>query len=192
MALAPLATVADLEVRGVTVSPDEEAAVNAFLATASSLIRAAAGSPISETTSTIVLEGGPGSRLRLPGPPVRSVSAVLVDGQVATGWKLASGALVGAAGWQPGPGPSEVTVTYTHGLPEVPADIVDMACRLAGQALAALRSGDATARAIESERIGDYQAKYADTETGTMALSGFQRSRLASRFGGGIGVVRAL
>lgn len=192
MALAPLATVADLTALGVTVDPDEEDAVNAYLAAASSLVRTAAGSPISETTSTVVLEGSPATRLRLPGLPVRSASAALIDNQPATGWRLVSGALYRAAGWQPGPEPSEVTVTFTHGLTDVPDDIKDMVCRLAGQALSALRSGDATARAIESERIGDYQATYADVETGTMSLSDVQRSRLAARFGGGVKVVRTL
>lgn len=192
MALAPLASVADLEARGVTISPSEVATVNVFLDVASALVREAAGSPISETTSTVVLEGERVSRLRLPGPPIRSVSAVLVDGQAVTGWKLASGALYGAAGWRPGPDPSDVEVTYVHGLPTVPADIVDLVCRLAGQELSAFRSGEGTAsRALKSERIGDYAAEYdTDAETGTMSLTQFQRDRLAARFGGGVGTAR--
>jgi hypothetical protein len=191
MALAPLATVADLEARGVTITPDEAPTVNVFLDVASALVRDAAGSPISETTSTVALEGVPDPRLFLPGPPIRSVSAVLVDGQAVTGWKLASGALFGAAGWSSGPDPSEVTVTYVHGLPTVPADIVDLVCRLVGQELVSFRSGEgATSRAVQSERIGDYQVTYADTESGTMSLTSFQRARLAARFGGGVGTVR--
>lgn len=190
MALAPLASVADLEARGVTVDPSEVATVNVFLDVASALVREAAGSPISETTSTVVLEGERVSRLRLPGPPIRSVSAVLVDGQAVTGWKLASGALYGAAGWRPGTDPSDVEVTYVHGLPTVPADIVDLVCRLAGQELSAFRSGEVASRAVQSERIGDYQVTYADTESGTMILTSFQRERLAARFGGGVGTAR--
>jgi hypothetical protein len=190
MALAPLASVADLEARGVTIDPSEVATVNVFLDVASSLVREAAGSPISETTSTVVLEGERISRLRLPGPPIRSVSEVLVDGQAVTGWKLASGALYGAAGWRPGCEPSDVEVTYVHGLPTVPADIVDLVCRLAGQELSAFRSGEGVSRAVQSERIGDYQVTYADTESGTMILTAFQRERLAARFGGGVGTAR--
>ncbi|QDH92113.1 head-tail adaptor [Streptomyces phage Dubu] len=190
MALPTLATVADLEARGVTIEPSEVAAVNVYLDVASTLVRDAAGSPISQTTSTVVLEGEPGPRLFLPGPPVRSVSAVLVDGQAVTGWKLASGALVRAAGWRPGPDPSEVTVTYVHGLPTVPSDIVDLVCRLVGQALVSYRSGETLSRAVQTERIGDYQVTYADTETGTMSLTSFQRDRLAARFGGGVGTAR--
>lgn len=190
MALPTLATVADLEARGVTIDPSEVDTVNVYLDVASTLVRDAAGSPISQTTSTVVLEGEPGPRLRLPGPPVQSVSAVLVDGQAATGWKLVSGALFGAAGWRPGPDPSEVTVTYVHGLPTVPSDIVDLVCRLVGQALVSYRSGETLSRAVSQERIGDYSVTYADTETGTMSLTSFQRDRLAARFGGGVGTAR--
>lgn len=189
MALAPLATVADLEARGVTVDASETTAVTTFLDVASTIVRDAAGSPISQTTSTVVLEGGPATRLRLPGQPVQSVSAVLLDGVAISDWTLASGALFRAAGWRTSCNPSTVQVTYVHGMATVPSDIVDLVCRLAGQALASLRSGDPLARAVESERIGDYQVTYAGTETGTMALSAFQRSRLAARFGSGAGTL---
>ncbi|WP_327301968.1 hypothetical protein [Streptomyces albidoflavus] len=175
--MTPLASIADLTARGVVVSAEEEDAVNAFLATASALLRDAAGSPISETTSTVTLYGE-GRRLTLPGTPCTAVSEVYEDGEPVTDYVLVNGSLWRSCGFH---GP--VTVTYTHGLPEVPADIVDMVCRLAGQALSAFRSGDATTRAVRSERIGDYSVSYADTETGTMTLSDAQRARLAARFG---------
>lgn len=190
MALAPLATAADLEVRGVTIAPDELAIVNVYLDVASTLVRGAAGSPISETTTTVTLEGEPGPRLRLPGQPIRSVSAVLVDGQAVTDWRLHSGALVRAAGWA-GCEPSDVAVSYVHGLAEVPADIVDMVCRMVGQELLSFRSGEGVSRVLKTERIGDYSAGYdTDLETGTLALTQFQRDRLAARFGGGAAAVR--
>lgn len=188
MALEPLATIADLAARGVTVEAPETAAVNVYLNVASSLVRDAAGSPISETTSTVTLEVR-GTRVPLPGQPVTAVSGVFVDGVAVTDYKLLSGALVRSCGFRPG---SEVTVTFTHGLPTVPADIVDLVCRLAGQELVSLRSGETSSRAVESERIGDYSVKYDDIETGTMALSDFQRKRLAARFGAGAGMVRTL
>lgn len=188
MALAPLATIADLTARGVTVDSSELAAVNVYLDVASTLVREAAGSPISETVSTVTLEGR-GTRLHLPGAPVAAVSDVLVDGVAVSDYRLLSGALTRSCGFDDG---TEVTVTYTHGLSTVPADIVDLVCRLAGQELAALRSGETASRAVESERIGDYSVKYADTETGTMVLSSFQRNRLAARFGGGARAVRSL
>ncbi|MGW3674633.1 hypothetical protein [Streptomyces sp. NPDC005166] len=188
MALAPLATVADLTARGVTVDPSEVAAVTLYLGVASTLVRDAAGSPISATVSTVKLEGR-GGRLLLPGSPVTGVSAVLADGVAVSDYRLLSGALTRACGFAEG---CEFEVTYTHGLSAVPADIVDMVCRLAGQELAALRSGEASSRAITTERIGDYSVTYSDAETGTMLLTDFQRARLAARFGGGAVVVRSL
>lgn len=193
MALIPLATVADLEARGVTVAGTEVAPVTTYLSVASSLVRDAAGTPITETTSTITLEGDHDKRLRLPGGPIRSVSAVDIDGQAVTDYKLASGAVWrelgwravgwGSYGWRGRDQPTDVTVTYVHGLPAVPDDIVDMVCRLAGQALSQFRSGDPMARMVESERIGDYQVKYSGAESGILSLSDAQRSRLAARFG---------
>jgi hypothetical protein len=189
MALAPLATIADLETRGVTVDPSEVDAVNVHFGVASTLVRDAAGSPISAVTSTVTLEGR-GSRLQLPGGPATAVSDVSVDGLAVTDYKLLSGALVRSCGFPDG---SEVTVTYTHGFATVPADIVDLVCRLVGQELTAMRSGEVTSRGITSERIGDYSVTYSDAETGTMCLSEYQRNRLAARFGnGGSITVRSL
>jgi hypothetical protein len=188
MALDPLATIADLEARGVTVAESETTVVNTYLDVASAVIRQAAGSPISEVTSTVTLEGR-GDRLALPGKPVTAVSAVAVDDLAVTDYKLLSDALTRPCGFHRG---SLVTVTYQHGLPVVPVDIIDLACRLAGQALAAFRSGDPMQRALTSERIGDYAVTYADTETGTMTLSDRQRKSLSARFGNAGTVVRSL
>lgn len=187
--MEPLATIADLEARGVTVEASEVGAVTVYLDVASTLVRDAADSPISETTSTIKLEGAGGSRLHLPGQPVTAVSAVGEDGRALQDWKLLTGALVRPCGFSEG---VEYTVTYTHGLPVVPADIVDLVCRLAGQELVALRSGDSASRPLKTERIGDYSVSYdTDIDSGTMLLTDFQRKRLAARFGNGAGAVRA-
>ncbi|MFF8942839.1 hypothetical protein ACF1A5_11320 [Streptomyces sp. NPDC014864] len=137
----------------------------------------------------MTLEGqGTTSRLHLPGKPVTAVSAVSIDGVACTDWTLVSGALARPHGFAEG---TAVEVTYTHGLPAVPADIVDLVCRLAGQALVALRAGEPMGRAVTSERIGDYSVTYADSETGGMSLSDFQRNRLAARFGGSISFGRS-
>jgi hypothetical protein len=192
MALTALASIADLQARGVAVDVTEQAVATTYLDTASALVREAAGTPISEATSTVTVVGGLGPWLRLPGAPVGAVSAVLVDGVAVTDYRLANDRLYRADGWQQDCGPSLVTVTYTHGLATVPADIVDLVCRLAVQALLSYREGDPIGRAATSVRIGDYAVTYADTETGTMALSETQRKRLAARFGGSITSVRAL
>jgi hypothetical protein len=197
MALAPLATVADMEARGVTVASGEDVFLATALDSASTVVREAAGSPISEATSTVELEGEPVSRLRLPGLPVRSVSEVLLDGSPVTDWRLRSGALWRAGGWSPGCAPSAVSVTYVHGLPEVPSDIVDLVCRMAGQALLAFRENeDALAaladKPLSQERIGDWSATYTFApEYSVMELPGKMRSRLAARFGGNLAAVRS-
>lgn len=191
MALAPLATVEDLEARGLTVDPAEVSVVNVYLRVASAAVREAAGTAISRTTSTITLEGAPGQRLTLPGAPIVSIDAVTVDGEAVTDWRLTSGRLWRAAGWT-GCEPSEIQVTYTHGLLEVPEDIVDLVCRMAAAALNAYRSEDGgaalgTAKEVTSERIGDWAVTYgADGRISEMDLPGYWRERLQARFGGGI------
>ncbi|MEV6450921.1 hypothetical protein AB0M75_06400 [Streptomyces anulatus] len=196
MALQPLATVADLTARGLTVDPSETVVVGTFLEVASSAVREAAGCPISQTTSTVTLEGEADTRLRLPGPPVTAVASVLLDGAAVTDWRLTGGRLWRAAGWAGAGGPSEATVTYTHGLPTVPADIVDLVCRIAAAALLSHRSEDdgtgIAAADIRSERIGDYAVTYGDDGLiSEMELPDYLRERLAARFGGGAELVRS-
>lgn len=193
MALSPLASTADLEARGVTVDASEADAVAALLDVASTVVRDAAGSPISQTTSTIVLEGTPTQRLHLPGQPVQSVASVAIDGQEVEDWRLASGALFRAAGWGSTLCPSSVEVTYTHGLAEVPADIVDIVCRLVGQALVSFRESPEaalSARPVIQERIGDYSVTYSySPDFSPMELPKYLRARLAARFGNAAGTV---
>jgi hypothetical protein len=182
MALPPLATLADLTARGTPV--DDVNLAGIYLDIASSLIRTAAGHAIAQTTATVVLDGTCTTRLRLPGSPVTAVHSVLMDEVPVTDYRLSAGCLVHSAGWFG----DAVEVTYTYGLPVVPADVVDMVCRLTAHALA----GDPAARAIRSERIGDYSVTYSDTETGTMSLSDSQRHRIAARFGSSLVSARSL
>ena len=191
MALAPLATVDDLEARGLTVDPGEVGIVNVYLGVASAAVREAAGTAITRTTSTLTLEGVPGQRLTLPGPPIVSVDAVAVDGRTVTDWRLRSERLWRAAGWS-GIEPSEVEVTYTHGLLSVPDDIIDLVCRAVAVALVAYRSEDggtglAADKEITSERLGDWSVTYgADGRVTEMELTQAWRDRLAARFGNSI------
>lgn len=195
MALDPLATVADLEARGLTVDPAETAFVQVYLDGASTSVREAAGGPISQTTSTITMEGTPLQRLHLPGPPVTEVSTVELDGEPVTDWRLRSHALWRAAGWSACE-PSEVEVTYTHGLPTVPADIVDLVCRIVAAALVAYRTGNQgeslANRPVIQERIGDYSATYSYNPLfSEVELPDYLRERLRARFGGGAGLVKS-
>lgn len=196
MALDPLATLDDLAALGLTVEDDETAVATRYLAVASTAVREAAGSPISETTSTVTLEGEADQRLRLPGPPIRAVAAVAIDGVTAIDWRLRTDRLWRFAGWTAADGPSEVEVTYTHGLPDVPEDIVDLVGRLVAGAMASYRAEDGGAslgtQVVTSERIGDYAVTYGGDGLATdMELPAYLRERLAARFGGGAGLVRS-
>ncbi|MFE9765114.1 hypothetical protein ACFYPC_11365 [Streptomyces sp. NPDC005808] len=196
MALDPLATQADLEARGLTVEASEEAMVGVFLDVASTAVREAAGVPISETTSTILLEGGPGQWLTLPGLPVSAVASVELDGVALTDWRLRSQRLWRAVGWTGCDGPSEVEVVQTHGLADVPSDIVDLVCRMVAGALKAQRAeADGTGLATEvitSERIGDYAVTFGgDGRVSEMDLPQYWRERLEARFGGGAQLLRS-
>ena len=190
MTLPPLATTDDLDAR--TITWDDQTLAETYLAVASASVRDAAGVPISRVTSTVPLFGDGGQWLRLPGPPVVSVASVVLDGDTldADAWALVDGFLFRVCGWQVcGPLPKPAVVTYTHGLPEVPADVVDLVCRMAGSAILLAEgseggSGLAVDR-IVSERLGDYAVTY-DKASGTteMELAQFTRDRLRSRFGG--------
>ncbi|MEU0133397.1 hypothetical protein ABZ172_05050 [Streptomyces sp. NPDC006296] len=195
MALDPLATVADLAALGLVIDDDETAVATRYLTVASAAVRDAAGSPISQTTSTVTLEGEADQRLRLPGPPIQSVSAVAIDGAAVTDWRLRTDRLWRFGGWTRAE-PSEVEVTYTHGLPEVPADIVDLVGRLVAGAMASYRAEDGGAslgtQVVTSERIGDYAVTYGGDGLATdMELPAYLRERLAARFGGGMSLMRS-
>jgi len=196
VALAPLATLADLAALGLSVDGTETTIVETYLAVASAAVREAAGSPISQTTSSVRLEGEADQRLRLPGSPVTDVATVLLDGKAVTDWRLRSDRLWRHGGWTACDGPSEVTVTYTHGLPEVPADIIDLVGRLVAGALASYRADDDGAslgtQVVTSERIGDYAVTYGGDGLATdMELPAYLRERLAARFGGGVSLLRS-
>lgn len=194
--MEPLATIEDLAALGVTVEDDERPIVEQYLAVASASVRDAAGCPISQGTSTVVVAGQREERLPLPGPPVTSVDTVLLDDAEVAGWRLSRprASLYRAAGW--GTDASEVEVTYTHGLPVVPADIVALVCRIAATTLMAYRSdetgGGIGVRRVTQLRIGDYSASFADDSTMTeVELPEVTRARLRARFGGGAAVVRS-
>ncbi|PZF98256.1 hypothetical protein [Micromonospora deserti] len=191
MALPNLATDADLTARGIDTS--DATLIAALLASASAAVRDAAGVPITLTTATVTLNTVPGRRLRLPAVPVRSVAAVLLDGVAITDWKLRGNSLWRACRWQkPCDIPAEVTVTFTAGLDEVPADIVDMVCNLVGAGVAHAADGYEANTGKESEAIDDYRVAYAqgpDAPVSPMELPEGTKESLAARFGGGAAVV---
>lgn len=188
MALLDLADNADLDARGVTPT----AVHTLMLAVASSVVRAAAGSPILQTTSTVTLTDWGGAMLRLPGLPVRSVASVKVDGQAVTDWRLVdASALFHTSCWGDASSPVDVEVTLTHGLPEVPAHIVQLVCDLAIAGANAATSGALDPRVV-AEKIDDYAVTFAagaEVVATAMELPRLTKSWLRSQFGGGVQVV---
>lgn len=200
--LDPLATTADLTARGVTVDSSETAMVAVFLDEASAAVREAAGVPISDTTSTVVVAGTCDRWLRLPGQPVRDVTAASIDGDAVTDWKLtADGMLWRRCGWQPTDEPASVMVTQEHGLLEVPVDIVGMVCSMVAMALRMVRSStDGTGAApvpqdVTSIGIDDYRVAFrqdGDRNITVFTIPERVQRRLKARFGGGASMLEPI
>jgi hypothetical protein len=188
VALDPLASKSDLEKRGVDVDSD---AATPALAAASAAVRDAAGCPISSVTSTVTLDAVQGCWLQLPGGPVTAVTEVLVGStDVTDDVSLRfGGRLYLDSGWYEGTYPGdEITVTYTHGLAEVPADIVDLVCALAAASIKAAADDYASQTNVASEAIDDYRVTYVDASAASASvveLPERTRRSLAARFGGG-------
>lgn len=192
MALPDLASSADLSDRGITI--DDPTVESTMLAVASAIVREAAGGPVLENESTVVLTAWGETLLDLPGQPVTAVSAVTLDDDTldADDYKLANGRLWRRGGWGCSHEPSNVEVTLTHGLPEVPADIVDLVCNLASAGAAAASSGESFDPRVAVERIDDYSVEWragSEAVASVMELPAGTRARLRARFGGGSGVV---
>lgn len=196
MALQDLATVADLEDRNVTIPTGIRPSV--FLAAAQDAVREAAGVPITAETFTVTIPGGPDQWLSLPGQPVTVVTAVLLDATSVTDWKLVGGQLWRRDGWELVCGePSNVTATITGGLVDIPKDLVDLVCAVAGLGMNRAAGGDYSSAgdlvsvSIDdyTEQHGNYQGK--DRLAGPLELPPATRERLRARFGGGAALLRS-
>jgi hypothetical protein len=199
VALAPLATAADLLARKIDVT--DSASVVSQLAAASAAVRNAARVAITKQMSTVTLWTEASRRIELPARPVRSVTSVTLDGVAlvaGTDYLLRGSSLWRDKPWQSrGEIPSELVVTFVHGLDAVPDDIVDLVCALAGAGLAAIADGFKTHTGVQSESIDDYRVGYAtgaDAVSTVMDLPDRVEDMLRERFGSGgptvIGTVR--
>lgn len=194
MAVLPnLAASADLTARGITPT----AVHTVMLAVASSIVRAAAGSPILTTDSTVTLWGLDVDRwLDLPGRPVTAVTSVLHDGETLTAdtdYKLVDGRLWGSAYWGDGIEPLEVEVELTHGFAVVPPHIVQLVCDLAIAGAAAAADGAHNPNEI-AVKIDDYAVTFApgaEAVASVMELPKLTRNWLRAQFGGGAAMVTA-
>lgn len=193
MALPNLATSADLSARP-NVDVNDSTLVDTMLAVASATVRGAAGSPILQAVSTVTLTAWGDQRLTLPGLPVTAVDSVTVDGTTVTDHRLVDGThLWRLAGFGSRQDPTDVVVTYTHGLAAVPAHIVDLTCSLAAAGIAAW-SGDADTfdPRVVAEKIDDYSVTYTqggESVATVMELPPGTRRWLRKQFGGGTGLV---
>jgi len=182
---------ADLSDRGIT---DHEAVHATMLSVASSIVRAAAGSPILATESTVSLWAMDDSQwLDLPGKPITAVTSVVHDGDMLTSddYRLIDGRLWGSRLWGSACDPREVVVTMTHGLPVVPPHVVQLVCDLAITGAAAAPDGARDPRVV-AEKIDDYAVTFApgaEAVASAMELPALTKSWLRSQFGGGVGVV---
>lgn len=188
----PLATLQDLTNRNITV-PDAVSS-DAVLASVSESIRDAAGCPITQATSTITLVVTDDAyRVDLPAGPVSSVASVMVDGTANTDWSKIGDSLYFNRAWTSCL-PAEITVTYTHGLPTVPADIVDLACGMAAMSFAQAGDTYGSKYRTTSIRLGDYGESFnvpAGSEAPSpVALPDTVRDRLRARFGMSANVVK--
>lgn len=190
MAVDPLATLADLEGFGIAVPDDQAVLAERLIESVTSQVREAAGSAITEATSDVVLPGTREQFLPLPGGPIRSVSSVHVDGLEVTDFKVRSGRLWRPWGWR---GQHvDVTVVWTHGLPEAPADITKLVCTLVAAGLHEQVEGIGERRGRQYMSIDDYREGFTTGDTEIVDLTELpERTRrmLASRFGGGAHVV---
>jgi hypothetical protein len=191
MSLPNLATDADLTARGVTPTSVH----TVMLAVASSLVRAAAGSPILETDSTVSLWALDCTEwLTLPGKPVTAVTSVEVDGEALTAgtdYKLVHGDLWSSTAWGDDLTPVEVVVEMTHGLAEVPAAIVQLVCDLAILGASAASEGAHDPRVV-AEQIDDYKVQFAsgaESVATAMQIPPLTAQWLRSQFGGGAAMV---
>lgn len=185
MTLTPLATSADLLVRGFAGdSPERE---EVALRVASAAVRDAANAVIGEVTSTLTLNALHDTFLPLPGP-VTGITSVTVNGVAVTAYEVEPDGLTLNCGW----GAGAIEVTFTHGLATVPDDVVDLTCTLAKSWLDHTDQGGGSTAGLKSVRLDDAAEGYTDEAAGQVSpvfIPEITRHWLAARFGGGATVV---
>lgn len=192
MALDPLATATDLTARNITLPAGVDA--DTILASASASVRDAAGCPISVATSTVVLVVDDWRQIDLPAGPVTAIATVSVAGSEVTGWTKVGDTIFMPYHWTDCL-PVEVTVTYTHGLTVVPADIVDLVCGVASIAGTAATDGEyGSSGRSKSIRLGDYAETFevpaGSDSPSPVAIPDAVRARLRARFGTSVAVLK--
>lgn len=113
-----LASILQLDYASLSAAQQATMLMLVELAT-SKVQRAAGGQRIVDITDTAIIDVDPWeyfNYLKLPQLPVRSVSAVLINGVAITDWQLSKQQLWRTIGWNASVSePTQVTVTYAHG-----------------------------------------------------------------------------
>lgn len=192
--MGSLASTSDLSARNISVPAGVDA--NAILDAASSAVRDAAGCPISQATSTVTLVVDDACEIGLPAGPVSSVASVTLNGSPIVGWTKVGDTIYLPPRWTDTL-PVEVTVVYTHGLPIVPADIVDLVCAMAAMAFKDAASGDyGTGSLVTRVQLGDFGESYArpagQDSPSRLAVPKSLRDALRARFGAGAATIRVI
>lgn len=164
-----LAELADIEARlGRTLTPDEANAVTELIGDVSALVQGYCRRSFAEKVNDVVeLEGTAERELELPGGAVKEIYRIEIDGTEITEFKRIGNRLWRRWGWQKRMGqiePSVVTVTYTHGSNDVPADVKAVVCNEVMRVLSAAAPGQT------SETVGDRSVTY-ESGSGSIALS---------------------
>lgn len=143
--IEPLATSLDVMERlGRVFNPAEAMRVEPLLRDASAAVRLRSGQEFTAGTSTIALPRNPQGRIVLPQFPVTSIDNVkdVYGYDVGYYWQVGmdrietQGRLLNEFEIEPLRVPtSTVVVTYSHGYPEVPDEIVAVVCGIVGRAL---------------------------------------------------------
>lgn len=196
--MADLITSEDLLEYGLTSEQAATALVSRLISAASAQVVDAAGTPLGGATSRITLAQPSGPILVLPGLPITEVHSVTVRGAEVSDYLITAGGLLREGGWWIDGKPTAVTVEYSHGIVEIPADIKDLTCRMVlagvlnsldGPDGMVLNNGNLSSIAIDDFR--ESYATGADVEAVTeMDLPQRVRDRLAARFGNGGSRVR--
>ncbi|MBT2566603.1 hypothetical protein J7I84_08865 [Arthrobacter sp. ISL-85] len=186
----PLATVEDLgNYMQQTIAADDPAATFLLLV-ASGMIRAYLGQTVSQVTDDVeYVDPVNGSFAALSQLPVTAVSLVEITNDDGTNWTAVPptaykvsrrrGTITTKWGYNVRWPTDEESwrVTYTHGFESVPAEIIGVCCGLAARYYS-------TPIAIELERVGQRQVKYAIESAGftaleSIALTALRPARLA-------------
>lgn len=168
------------------LTPARQANLTMLIELATSKIqRAAAGQRIIAATTTGALIDLPlfyeDRYVPLPQRPVRSVSAVAIDGTPVTDYLLRSGMLWRGTGWWSARfTPAQLTVTYAHGLLPGAQDL-----QLArSYTLELARGGWGNPSGVTSKAIDDYRVTYSEADA-RMTIPPGVAAQLASAYGTG-------